>query len=358
MALLPNYLLKRYLSVSFSVAIGASIALLLLRLDDIAHIASLGADPKDILFFTIYQIPYLLPIILPIAAMLAAFLLFREMRDKHQLTSLRSSGVSLRRILTPVALAALVLSFVNFALLSEISTNAHLQTHLLKKRLRSVNPLQLVHNKKILRLHGAFFETLGPHQVGRFANRAVFALPHETGTRLFLGSRLDYRDGRLDATGVSLLFSGKKGSFRGVENAQNLRFEAGDFSSFFKEKAWKIENDHLSLSGLLKAIQETPLAKKKSALISEIIRRFFLAFLVLQFSLLGATACLSQGRRVSKTGVILLFLNVLYFLFVYFFGETLYHQWPLYLALTSSSYFFMTATSLFCYRSYEKGRVL
>lgn len=179
-------LITHFLKIALACVFAFVAILLTMQLDEIAHFAALGAPPVYLLYFTLHQVPYILPIALPISCLIASLLLIQRLSATHELTALRASGFSLLNILSPIILTAAFLSVANFWIASELATQSHLQTNLLKSELRSINPLLLLHNKHLMRLKGFYFEALGDSQVGESASDVVFAIPNQQQGRIHL----------------------------------------------------------------------------------------------------------------------------------------------------------------------------
>ena len=74
MPIIWRYLIGQFVKVSFTTVLGFIAILLTMRLDEIAHFASLGAPLRALTLFTFYQVFYILPIALPLSCLIHAFL--------------------------------------------------------------------------------------------------------------------------------------------------------------------------------------------------------------------------------------------------------------------------------------------
>lgn len=119
MPIIWRYLLSQYLKVLLFCSAAFVLLLLTLRLEEIAHFATLGPQGLYIFLYIYYQIPYILPIALPISALIAAIILFRRLSRLHELTAMRAAGLPLTAILTPLLIAAGFLSAANFYIVSK-----------------------------------------------------------------------------------------------------------------------------------------------------------------------------------------------------------------------------------------------
>ncbi|MEI8365326.1 MAG: LptF/LptG family permease [Parachlamydiaceae bacterium] len=321
MPLLWRYLLAHYLKVFF-LCVTAFIAILLtLRLGEIAYFATLGPQAWNILWFILQQIPYVLPIAFPVSALISSLLLVQSLSHSRELTAMRSCGFSIKNILAPVLVAALFLSFLNFYIISELSTISHFHSAQIKNQLRSVNPLLLLNNKTLMHMKGLYFDTLGASKLGEFAADIILLAPGARNDRLSLlvAKRIDVTPDSFSGTHVTLLTSrpskeNSEDEHLVIENLTTSLTSIEDFSRLLDKKIWQVNNDHLPLTQLLVRKEETgrqlqeaialniPPAEIREVrhnyirTVTEIIRRFSVAMAVFTFTLMG----LSFGISISR----------------------------------------------------------
>src|SRR4030042_3425788 len=113
MQILDKYLLKQFLYVLFFALL--SFWIIFLIVDAVEHIdtfidrhASLSAVIKYYIFYS----PYILVLVLPIAMLLSSLFSLGLLSRQNELLALKSSGISLYRILFPLLGLALVISFL------------------------------------------------------------------------------------------------------------------------------------------------------------------------------------------------------------------------------------------------------
>lgn len=322
MPILWRYLLKLFLKITFASLVAFVAILLTMQLDEIAHFAALGAPALYLLFFTLHQIPYILPIALPLSCLIASYLLVQRLSASNEMTTLRASGFSLLNILTPILFAAAFLSIANFWIVSELATQSHLQTNLLKNELRSVNPLLLLNNKHIMRLKGFYFTALGDLHNGESASDVVFAIPnkHQQRIHLFIAKKLKATPSIFAGEGVTLITSAparEEPDFDQllIENMRVCKTQVHDFSKFLQKKVWTVHDDYLKLPLLLSRIKEQnakmegfndlegPFQDLKSLNMqinrsySEIVKRLSISLAVFSFTFMGSCFGLSISRR-------------------------------------------------------------
>lgn len=351
MPILWRYLLAQYLKVLL-LCTGAFIGvLMLMRLDEIAHFATLGPEGLYILWFILYQIPYVLPMAIPISSLISAILLIQSLSTSHELTAWRASGLALRDILAPILTAAALLALLNFYIVSEMATKSHLTAGLLKSELRAVNPLLLLHNKKLMRLKGFYYDTLGNSQMGETASDVILAVPNKSNERLNVIIAKNLQATPLFFSGnkitlISSINSNNNEHFDHliIENIGEAAISIEDFAQTFQKKVWTLNNDHLRLSLLLARLDEekidlsearkaeAPISELKqitrgiSRVYSEILRRISIALATFTFTLMGAAFGVSISRNRSMKGLyIVIFLGALYMM-SYLIAKGIDHQ--------------------------------
>lgn len=370
-----RYLLSHYLKVLFFCTFAFIALLLTLRLEEIAHFAALGSQGIYILYFTFYQIPYILPIALPISALISSMILVGYLCKNSEMTALRAAGLSCGSILAPLLMAGAFLSIANFYVVSELATNSHLASSLIKNELRSINPLLLLSNKHLMKLRGIYFDTLGASRLGESASNSIIAMPNQRTQRLNLLLAKNLQASPSDFNAQSLTFVSsveEDGKYDQVivENMADSTTAIKDFTQMIQRKVWTVNNDHLQMSLLLcrlkeecSHIDEEPVSesiarqRKRSinSIYSEMIRRFSVAFAVFTFTLLGSCCALSIGRRNSVGRVVLVAILGAIYVSAYFSAKGVDHL------LTTSALFYlvphilMISVSLWMLRKTTKG---
>lgn len=322
--ILWRYLLMQYIKVFLFCTLTFLAVLLTTRLDEIAHFATLGPEGKLIFWYTLYQVPYILPIALPIACLIATTLLMQRLSGSHELTALRASGLSLKKIFAPLLFASFVISLFNFAVISELATQSHLSSNLLKTELRSINPLLLLQSKHVMRAKGYYFDTLGQSKLGETASHIVLAIPARGGHRMhfLLADQLVTSPEKFYGKNVTLLSSLGEEESQGfdrflMENMQEGMTSIDDFTHITDHKMLKLNNDHLKLALLLLKLQDEKLRqeaaiKREEAesaqkaiqreihrCYNELMKRLSVGFAPLTFTLMGGAFGISIGRRKS-----------------------------------------------------------
>ncbi|MBA3238622.1 MAG: LptF/LptG family permease [Parachlamydiaceae bacterium] len=360
MPIIWRYLLAHYLKVLFFCTFAFIALLLTLRLEEIAHFATLGPQGIYVLYFTLYQIPYILPIALPISALISSMILVKYLCKNHEMTALRAAGLSIWTLMTPLLVAASFLAVANFYIISELATNSHLSGALIKNELRSINPLLILSNKHLMKLRGIYYDTLGPSLLGESASNSIIAMPNRSTHRinLLLAKNLQSSSTDFKTQSLTLLSTSSEGDDHYdkilVENIKETTTTIKDFMQLIHRKMWTLNNDHLQLSLLLCRLHENnellaeakieakpisdikQIQRTNSRIYSEMIRRFSIAFAVFTFTLLGATCGLSIGRTQSVKKIVLVAVLSALYISAYFSAKGIDH-----LLITSALFYIL-----------------
>lgn len=380
MPILWRYLIGYFLKIAIACMLAFVAILLTMQLDDIAHFAALGAPLVYILLFTFHQIPYILPIALPLSCLIASLLLVQRLSSTHELTALRASGFALRDILAPIWLTAAFLTVGNFWMTSELATQSHLQSNLLKSELRSINPLLLLHNKHLMRLKGFYFEALGASRVGESSSNVVLALPnrHHQRLHLMIAQRLKASPTLFTGEGITLITgmsSEQEEDFDPllVENIEKSQTHVNDFSDMLQKKVWVINNDYLQMPLLLARIQEQRQLLQEAKLkgesqeqikslktqlnrsLSEIMKRFSIAVAVFSFTLMGTSFGIHIGRRRHYRSLYFAIALTTLYLVAFFVAKGIDHQRWLAATLYLAPHILIVCASLIVLRRVAKG---
>lgn len=307
MAILPIPLIWRKLLYSYVLglllAMSAFILILLtLRLNDIAHFATLGGSQTMLLWFTLYQIAYILPLSLPIASFISSFLLMDTLVYNSELTALRALGLSLQEILFPILSAATFFGLVNFILISEVASQSSLAMNTLKTKIRDVNPILLLQNKPLLKLKGITATTLGQSKIAEYAEDTILTLPAKGGTHLIAAKGLRSEEGLLLAD--QLTFIGQVNNHIVVENVKGTITTTDRLLPLFQDQKTALQIDQLNLKSLLALLRKSE-GREKTKCETEILRRLSAALSLFTFSFLALSFALSNNRVQTKKNLIL-----------------------------------------------------
>ncbi len=379
MPIIWRSLLGQYVKV-FCLSLFSFIAILLVtRLDEVAQYASLGAPLKLVALFALYQVLYILPIAIPIACLISSIILYQNLSHTRELTAMRSSGLSICAITAPVLIAASVLAFLNFYMVSEWATRSHLSSRQMVNEIKSINPLILLQNKNLLRLKDAYVE-MGSFYSGEVANDVIIAIHNRNTQRINLinAKKLSISHSALlgeKVSFISILDSEMNNTFDHllIENQRNISSQSHEFSALLKKSGWRLSNDHLQmpllllrtgeekgrLQHLVKEGAEEHIIKDGQRRInrcySEIARRFSAAIAAFTFTFMGTAFGIDISRRSSKKGTMTVIALAALFLMCFFAAKSYDYSLTISTSLYVIPHIIITGLSIWTLNRISKG---
>lgn len=316
-----RFLIYQYSKVFCLATFSFVVILLTTRLEEIAYFATLGSTWSSVLYFTWNQVPFILPIAVPISCLISSMLLVQGLSTSYELTALRASGLSIRKILTPILIVATYIALANFYITSEIATQSHMNNSRLKNEMRSINPLLLLQNKHVLAMKGLHFDTLGASKTGESADDVIIAMPNkdDTGLHLMVAKQLLANPGTFAGDHVTLIAAPTpQKDIPIIENMGSTALSTKDFSLLLKPGKPHFSNDYFRF-GLLRAKMESePDARTYNRVRSEMVRRISMGTAAFIFTLMGAAFGMSISRRPGNRGIFIIAIFTGLYLFSYF----------------------------------------
>jgi lipopolysaccharide export system permease protein len=123
-SVLSRYLIKTYLEKFLLIFFVIAVALLLSNIFDLLNkVRGVSISASLFIKLIFLKLPYLLSELLPLNAMLAMFLMNYILAKRNELGIIWGSGVSIFRLVTPIAIATLVVGIFFTTILNPIATN-------------------------------------------------------------------------------------------------------------------------------------------------------------------------------------------------------------------------------------------
>jgi lipopolysaccharide export system permease protein len=312
--ILWRYLLRSYFQIlMLSVAAFVGV-LIVMRFQEIARFATSGAAFYKVIGFGLLQIPYILPIALPTSCLISTLLLIQRLSHTHELTALRSCGVSLKNALTPLILASLFLSMINGLIASEVSPRCRALSKELVFGMATANPLFLLQKDSPVKMKHTYCE-IGKLRDNTHAKDLLLFIKSNSTDRIALVAfkELSINDDLVLGKQVSLISHAKaeggdiKPGFDHlvIENEERMQTKAALLSQFLHSADWKASYEYLPLRLLLasKLTRADTQGLKKGAKL-ELYRRLAVGFAPLAFTLIGLSCGIEIGRNRSNKGIL------------------------------------------------------
>ena len=306
MPILWRYLLRNYFQVFF-LCISAFISVLLvLRFQEIARFITSGASFIKIALFSLYQIPYILPIAIPISCLISSILLFQKLSYHQEITALRTIGLSLQKMITPILSSGFLLVLINAMIAFELAPIYRSKARMLIYETVTSNPLFILQKQSPVKLKNMYID-LQVSRGAKLAEDVIVALKNNSNNRLSLFSfkNLSLVDEELEGNTISYISSFDSKQEHGfdhlmIENQDHMKIKAIQLGQFMQHTNWLSHHDYLTLRMLLAKESLETHSKMSKKILIEIAKRISIAFAAFTFTLIGSCLGLQIGRNQSK----------------------------------------------------------
>ena len=342
MPILWRYLTFRYLKI-FSLSIsGFTSFLFLSHLEEIAYLASFNSQASVILLFTACQVPHILTLAIPISGLVASLSLIRRLSQNHELTSFRSSGISIQTLSFPLLMVALILSFANFVILSEINPFARLYSQKLFLNAVTLNPLSLCKGNGLLEKEDCYIHAQVSVKEGRARNLLLALKNRSNGRSILLTADQFQKEGnQLIGKNVGVI-SYLKPQHLIIENQKSTSTPISCLSQIIQKTPFHLASHHLLTRDLLKAaFEKLDHSEEVCKARFELMRRLFLTLITYVFTFMGISLGLKNGKK-SRQSVLLLASLIVAFTFICGVAAKTFRLHPLQAALCYSAPFPLT----------------
>ena len=275
----------------------------------------------------IYNLPSVISITLPMAILLATILVIGRLSSDYEVLALRSAGVGLLRILTPILSVGLVISLINISFNEIVVPKANYYSDLLMDRLKNTN----VSIKKNVNLtqyddQGFPLRIINVREVDNDILKDITIAEYESGR---LDRVIRAKTGAWESQVGWVFNNGVMHVLREFSSQEllvinfekeiiNLSIDLLAFSE--KSKSY----DEMNAKELRSFIQqEKTLGKNTTKLQIEYYLKFALPFACLIFSMIGAAVSFQPHRRSSAMGMGLSIIIILGYYIIYSLGFAL-----------------------------------
>ena len=321
MRILRNYVLKEFLSAFFlSMFVLTFVMILgnLIKLADLIVTKGIPIMTAGKLF--LYLIPFLFSFILPISTLAGVLLSIGRLSSDNELIAIRSGGVNLFKILLPILVVGLILSLFSILLNNEIIPVSHLKSREVLVELGSQNPAAALEagtfitafDKFIIfiyRIDGYKFSNIRIYEP-QGANKPPRTIIAKKGEFILVPEKKILKLKLIDGTSDEI-------NPRDPENFYKLNFKTYFMNIDFKKQTDKNvdkKSKDMTLSELRQ--QMSDFMKNKidiSPILTEIYKRYALAFSCLIFIVIGAPFAMITRRREKSINFAFAFIIIAFY---------------------------------------------
>lgn len=329
-----RYLIKEQMKVTLLCLLGFIILLLLLRVEEVARFAAMGAPLQHILLFTLMMLPQLLQLSIPLAVGIGVYSCGLRLSQSCELLGALTNGISIRHFAGPLLGVALFWASLNGCISSIWAPIAQLEMKLMKTYWSQLNPSHLLRSEKIWQLPSAV--ALSRQNDNELDVTLISHHNKQNSTQLIHLESVD-----LSQSGQILTGSCAHIVFYPPEHSQYLSLEnvgSGNYSFLLEQASSE------SLLGTF-AVDQIPLAVLlhdlltpetgslcPDQLLSELARRFFFFLLPLGFACMTMQASFKPDRRSRERMPIELTIWATLTLAFYFIAKSGFLHWSLQIA--------------------------
>lgn len=276
----------------------------LLRIEEVARFATLGAPLNEVARFAWVALPQLIILALPLSCLVGTYLVWHRLSGSSELLGALTSGMSMNHFLLPTLAWTIFLGGVNAALALNWAPNCQLQAKLLRSYWEQVNPAHLLCAERVWYLPGA---TALSHQT-RHELEVFIASYHakqNSSQLIHLGNLKANDHAGIDIDSSTQL------TFYPREHAQYLNLESiakssyGSLLHLSAPERVKVSMTMLPLSSVIARLNQDEEVTIGAArqLHTEIPRRLFFGILPVTLSFLAMAAGCQPDRRAKETGM-------------------------------------------------------
>ncbi len=336
MGQLNKYLIKDYL-VTFAVAmLLITFAFCVGAIYKAIDIMAKGFPVDIVGRFFLYNIPYSLAYSIPISALFSTLLLFGRLSADSEISAMKSGGLSLWQIASPILLISLVLSCLclyNNFVVYPTTTYANRQ---LIKGMGVEDPIKLLEEGRFIREFPGYMIYVGKKNRNRVRDLVVYEVDKETGK---VSGSIRAASGILSADKKTALLKIDLSDVRieipdptDPENAAKTRYVNArsypirlDFNELSGKKTVYKKLKNMSVSELVYRIRnkaearwgEKERAKDRSRSLVELHKRVCLAIAPFMFVLVAVPLGIRSHRKESSIGMIMsLGIMFVYYIFI------------------------------------------
>lgn len=340
MGILHKYLLTDFLKVffltlsvlTFVMCIGAVFRILSLLSEGLGSLPLYGR-------FFLYTIPYVMTFTIPVSAMVGGLLLFGRLSTDGEIAAMRSSGLSIWQIVTPVLLASILLSVACLWINIYLSPRCYDQQKQLLVEMGMKNPMDLLREKEYSEL-GNLRVRIGTKLDGK--NVRDISVKELSGARLLRVVTAD--EGRIiSSTAENTLrielydclieeMSGKNEKDDLILNSDYMDYEL-DLDKFVKPKSHRRKPKgrplfdlrhiiHNPLTVFKNATEEDQAIQRSKAQI-EVNKRISLSMACFAFTLMAIPLGMKSNRRESSFGLFFCIIMAFAYYFMTIFANTM-----------------------------------
>lgn len=335
---LNTYLVKDFLIVFLVAMLLITFAFMIGAIYKVVDIMARGISIGIIGRFFLYNIPYSLSFSIPISALFSTLLIFGRLSADSEVSAMKSSGLSMWQIASPIILISILLvgvCFYNNGFVYPLSTYAN---RTLIKGMGVEDPIKLLEEGRFISEFPGYMIYVGKKHKNRVRDLIVYELDSDTGTVIrstraesgIMTADKDKGELKIDLFDVRIEIPDPEApddpSKTRYGHAENLPIRL-DFSELIGKKTVHKKRKNMTLPELIYRIRnsetmdarltETHRRLEHSRYLVEVNQRICLALSPLMFVLVAIPLGITSHRKESSIGMVMsLGIMFIYYLFI------------------------------------------
>ena len=144
------YILNTFLSKFLSIMICFLVIFFAVDIiDKLDNFSKYKISNQEIINYYYYTLPWYISLALPMTLLLSTIFCFSILQKNNEITALKSSGISLKRISTPIIIAGLIFSFFSFFFDNSLVINQLTKRNVIEKKLKPNRTMNLSRKNNI-----------------------------------------------------------------------------------------------------------------------------------------------------------------------------------------------------------------
>ena len=321
---LSFYLIKSYLLIFFSTLLIVTFTMCLLSIPKIVSILSKGVNLSLILSYFVNLIFYFLSYSIPISSLFSSLLLFGKLSSDGELNAMKSSGLSLFQISSPIIIVSILLSLFCIYNNGFIYPNKRYENKVLLKKIDFNDPIKILEEGRSIRDFPGYIIYVKNKKENRIFDLVVYELNIDNGS---VKSCIQANEGliKIDNEKNQLIIELFKARIERINKDDDNRYASANYYSIpidisnwnDVEKPNKNRRD-MNIIELINSANEYSNQRFISGeLWVRIHQRLYLGLAPLTFVLIGIPLGIKSHRKESSKGMIFsLLLIFLYYCFI------------------------------------------
>ena len=152
--IIDQYIFKKFISTLFIILIAFTIIFIIVNvIDFLDKFIEKNLSSKEILLYYLYTIPLFINIAFPMSILIATIFTIGSLQKNNEITAIKASGISIRRIGLPIIISGIIFCFISFFFENIIVVKSIQKRFSIEKKLRPHDPKYIKNRKTDIFYH-------------------------------------------------------------------------------------------------------------------------------------------------------------------------------------------------------------